>query len=1090
MPHPCRAGVLPLLAVLSLLACVAAPIAGQSRTTSAIRGRVTDTAGNPIESASVRVRHMGTGAERITGTNQDGRFLVLLLQPGGPYTLTIQALGYADATQEEIQLQVGETWVQDFVLETQAIQLEGIRVEADKAEIFNPSQVGPATLLNERVVESVPILSRDIMELAVLSPLVKTTEGGGFSVAGQNDRYNSLLIDGVLNKDVFGLTSGGVPGGQAGGKLIPLDAVAQYEILVAPFDVRLSGFTGGVMNAVTRSGTNEWFTRFFGVVRDEVLMGDLTLPTGPVEASGVDRQLLGLSVGGPIITDKAHFFVSGEFERRRQPPTGFNLFRDSPLTVRISEETVNTIGEQLDGQFGLKAGDAGPYPLEQELGNAFARMDWAFDNGQRLTVRNIFAYARNDQSPNRAAFEPYELSSNAVFRTATTNTTSVQLFSPLGDRGANELNLSLHRSTDETEAASDFPQIQVDAISTIAGAPFGREIRAGAQFFAQDNNLEQTVLRLTDHVTLVHRDTDYVLGVTGAYYDFNQRYLPGASGDYFYASLADLGNNAPQRYQRSFLAEGASPEVGFNVAEAGVFAQAQLDADEGLTLRFGLRVDAPFVLDQPAENPEILGEFGLSTSALPSGNILISPRWGFNWQSEGERTTQVRGGAGMFVGQPPFVWLSNAFQNNGLRSFSARCVGRVTDDPMPGTAVPQFDPLNPPTQCENAPFIVSRTVTVFAPDFKYPQDLKFSAVVDQELSDRLSFSVGALFSKAINQIVLEEVNLGSPTQPPGPLRGYGGEERRIVGNPVDDGFRPVRKLPGYEQVLMAKNESQDWTFSVTGEFRGQITDYLAFQTGYSFSRSWDRMSLVATDMISNFGFTPTFSHPNQARVTTSNFDRPHKFVASIYGAPIPGLEETRLSLLYTGQSGAPFSYVYRGDLNGDGYAGFGPAFDRNNDLIYIPERASEIPSGVATLRLVQDAIENQECLRDYRGTILRRNVCRAPFQHRLDLRLSQTVQMGGAEIRLEGDMINILNFLNRDWGRVETVRALVPLLEPVSRIECGRGCTGELTSRWAGGALPTEEGSLRAAEPFSVVTPDSQWQAQFGVRVTFGGERR
>jgi hypothetical protein len=1036
MPHSVRARGFATLAALVLLVGAADSLTAQSRTTSSVRGRITNADGAPIEYASVTIRHTGTGAQRVTGTNQDGRFLVLLLQPGGPYTLTIQALGYAQSVQEGIQLQVGETWVEDFVLETQAIQLEGLRVEADKAEIFNPSQVGPATLLNERVVESVPILSRDIMELAILSPLVKTTESGGFSVAGQNDRYNSLLIDGVLNKDVFGLTSGGVPGGQAGGKLIPLDAVAQYEILVAPFDVRLSGFTGGVLNAVTRSGTNDWFTRFFGVVRDEVLMGDLTLPTGPVEASGVDRRLVGLSVGGPILTDRAHFFVSGEFERRRQPPTGFNLFRDSPLTVRISEETVSTIRDELENQFGLAAGDAGPYPLEQELANVFGRVDWIFDDGQRLTVRNILAHARNDQSPNRAAFEPYELSSNAVFRSATTNTTSAQLYSPLGDRGANELNLSLHRSTDETRPAADFPQIEVDALSSIDGAPYGREIRAGAQFFAQDNHLEQTVVRLTDHVTLIHGETDIVLGVTGAYYDFRQAYLPGAVGDYFYASLGDLALNAPQRYQRGFLDPGADPEVRFNVAEAGLFAQSQLDADEGLTLRFGIRLDVPFVLDQPGENPEILEEFGYSTSSLPSGNVLISPRWGFNWQSEGERTTQVRGGAGMFVGQPPFVWLANAFQNSGLRSYTSSCFGRITDDPMPSTAVPPFDPLNPPTQCAGGPFVDSRTVTVFAPDFKYPQDLKFSVVVDQELTEMMSFSLGALFSKAINQIVLEELNLGSPTMPPGPLEGYGGDQRRILGNPSSTGFRPVRELPGYEQVLLATNASQDWTFSLTGEVRGELAERVAFQGGYSFSRSWDRMSLVATDMISNYGFTPTFSDPNQARVTVSNFDRPHKFVASVYGAPIPGLEDTRISLLYTGQSGSPFSYVYRGDLNGDGYSGPGPAFDRNNDLIYVPNTATEIPAGIASYRLIQEAIDTQECLKRFRGTILRRNRCRAPFQHRLDLRLSHDVEWGPAQVRIEGDMINILNFLNRNWGRVETVRPLVPVLEPVRRTEC------------------------------------------------------
>ncbi|MBT8338150.1 MAG: carboxypeptidase regulatory-like domain-containing protein, partial [Gemmatimonadetes bacterium] len=294
-----------LWAVATGAALLGAPAeaAAQSRTTSALRGIITGPDAEAMIAATVVIRHQETGAERTALTNDRGAFLVLLLQPGGPYTLTVQALGFAEERREGLMLQVGEVTTINLELRVEALELEGVQVDVQRDEIFNPAQVGPATLLNERVVESMPILSRDITELALLSPLVKTTESGGFSVAGQNDRYNSLLIDGVLNKDMFGLTSGGVPGGQAGAKLLPLDAVTQYEVLVAPFDVRLSGFTGGVMNAVTRSGTNDWRVRAAAVNRNEALMGDLVLPTGSVEASGVDRSLFALSAGGPLVRD-------------------------------------------------------------------------------------------------------------------------------------------------------------------------------------------------------------------------------------------------------------------------------------------------------------------------------------------------------------------------------------------------------------------------------------------------------------------------------------------------------------------------------------------------------------------------------------------------------------------------------------------------------------------------------------------------------------------------------------------------------------------------------------------------------------------
>ena len=376
----------------------ASALDAQSRSTSAVRGSVLGPNSAEVAGAVVHLRHEQTGVERTTLTNERGNFLLLLVAPGGPYTLSIQHLGMAEGLREGILLQVGETFIADFGMQLQVVELEAISVEVDRSAVFNPSQVGPVTRLDTRTIEAMPLLSRDITELNLLSPLVTATEGGGFSVAGVNDRYNALLIDGIVGKDMFGLTSGGVPGGQAGAKLIPLDAVSQYEILIAPFDVRLSGFTGGVMNAVTRTGTNEWRIRAAGVHRAEALMGDLITPTGPVEASGVDRSLVALSVGGPIVRDRGHFFVAGEFEERKQLPAGFNLFRDDPSLIRISPESFESFRSQWESKFGgLETGLARVYPLGQELANLFARIDWDLGGGSRLTVRNVFAQATNDE---------------------------------------------------------------------------------------------------------------------------------------------------------------------------------------------------------------------------------------------------------------------------------------------------------------------------------------------------------------------------------------------------------------------------------------------------------------------------------------------------------------------------------------------------------------------------------------------------------------------------------------------------------------------------------------------------------------------
>jgi hypothetical protein len=1055
----------------------------QSQTTSALRGEVHSAQGVPIANVEVRVRHVPTGSERTVVTDVTGRFLVLLLQPGGPYAVTASRIGYAEGREADIQLRVGETHVVRIVLEERAVEVEGVRLTVERAAIFNPSQIGPVTRLSRRDLASVPILSRDVMDLAALSPLVRTTEAGGLSVGGQNDRYNAILVDGLQNQDAFGLTAQGIPGGQAGTKLLPLDAVAQYEVLVAPYDVRLSGFAGGVMNAVTETGTNDWTLRTVAAGRDASLMGDLSLPSGPAEASGVQRALVGVSAGGPLVRDRAHVFLSTELERRRRPPSGYSLERDPSPLVGISEDIMEDFQRRFEEDHGVDTGEAGPYTLEQSLASGFARVDWQLGGGSRLAARNVFAYATNDEPPNRSPFEPYGLSSNAVMRTSISNITSVQLFTDLADRGGNELDLTVQRTADRTEPARDWPQVEVVLRSPEEAFTATRPVRAGAQYYAQQNDLTQTSVRLSNTLTLPRGRNTWILGAAGSWYGIRHSYLPGSRGDWTFASWTDVLNNAPERLQRTVLLEGEESEVSFNVVEMGAFVQHEVEVGN-LNLRLGLRADVPLVLDQPEENDRVLGFFGRSTAYMPRGRVLVSPRIGFNWQRGRERRTQLRGGAGLFTGQPPYVWLSNAFHNNGLRSVLRVCTGRWTDDPATGNTAPPFDPTNSDPTCLLGPPRESRAVVLFDDGFAYPQYAKISATVDQELTSRISASLDVILSHAVRQVLLRELNIHPQDRALGPLRGYGGTARMHFGTPTDDGFSPIRLLPGYDQVLLVTNGSGDRSYSVGLQVRGALTDRVTVRAGYSYARSYDRQGLASVDLVSNFGLTPTHGDPNDPPLTPSNFDRPHKLVLALYGTPVPGLENTEVSLLYTAESGLPFAYVYRGDYNGDGYPSEGAAFDRNNDLVYVPRDPFEVPSSFGTSARLQGALATDRCLQRFQGQIMLRNHCRAPWQNRLHLRLAHTVQIGGASARVEADLVNVLNLLNSRWGLVKTIGPTASLLEPLERVPV----TAELMSEWAGGVLPFRDasGAFVTPEPWLVAAPQSQWQAQLGVRIAFG----
>ncbi|HEX9709151.1 MAG TPA: hypothetical protein VGB42_04195, partial [Candidatus Thermoplasmatota archaeon] len=634
-----------------------------------------------------------------------------------------------------------------------------------------------------------------------------------------------------------------------------------------------------------------------------------------------------------------------------------------------------------------------------------------------------------------------------------------------------------------TRPASDYPQVEVVLRSPSQALTSGRPLRVGAEFYAQENDLEQTSARLTNTLTLARGRNTWSLGALATWYHVAQTYLPGAMGAWQFPSWTDVLNNAPQRFQRTVLLEGQEPGIAFDAWELGAFVQDQVELGS-LTLRFGVRLDVPGVVDRPEENPQVAAFFGRSTSNMPSGQFLLSPRLGFNWQAGDRLRTQVRGGAGLFTGQLPFVWLANAFHGTGLRSVSESCFGRWTDDPASGNTAPPFDPET--TGCLLGPPRVGRTVTFFDEGFTYPQYAKLSATVDQEITPRLSASAGVIFSHSINQVLLRELNITPRDKALGPLGGYGAG-RTHFGVPSNDGFDPIRLLPGYDQVLLAVNGGGDRSYSVSAELRGAITDQLAFQAGYAYARSYDRMSLASVDLIANYGLTPTRGDPNDPPLTPSNFDRPHKVVLALYGARVPRLGETEVSLLYTGESGLPFSYVYRGDLNGDGYPSLGAALDRTNDLMYVPLDALEVPSDVGTTFRLAAALVTDECLREHKGHILPRNRCRAPWQNRLDVRVAHTLRVGGSAVRLEADMINIPNLLDSDRGLVKSIAPVSPLLQPYERLPA----TGELLSEWGGGILPfrDEAGNLVTPEPWSVVSPASQWQAQLGVRVTFDRAR-
>ncbi|HTX99544.1 MAG TPA: carboxypeptidase-like regulatory domain-containing protein, partial [Bacteroidota bacterium] len=383
-------GVVCLLVALGLAFSSAA--FGQGVTTSAINGIVTDQNGDPLPAANVVAVHVPSGTIYGISTRSDGYFNLLGLRAGGPYTVTASMVGYRSQKQENVQLQLGQNLGMDFKLVSEAVQLGEVNVVAERSAIISASRTGAATNVGKEAIERMPTVSRSFQDFERMSPLFINS-----NAAGRNNRFNNIQIDGANDNDLFGLGTTGTPGGQANTNPISLDALQEFQIVIAPYDVRQNGFTGGGVNAITRSGTNTFTgsAYFYGRNQNQVGLGP-TIPSQKV-ANFSDLQT-GFRVGGPIMQSKLFFFVSGEITHRNAPSdvvlsahgaTGANV-------VPIPIDTAAKLAGILKNRYGYDPGTYDVMSAIRPSTKLFARIDWNINDENRLTVRNNYVDASDD----------------------------------------------------------------------------------------------------------------------------------------------------------------------------------------------------------------------------------------------------------------------------------------------------------------------------------------------------------------------------------------------------------------------------------------------------------------------------------------------------------------------------------------------------------------------------------------------------------------------------------------------------------------------------------------------------------------------
>ena len=997
--------VVALLSVLVLALTGAGALAAQGVTSAAISGRVTQDNGQAIEGATIVIVNASTGQRFQVVTRAGGRFNVENLPPGGPYTVEVRAIGFQAGRRTGVRLELGQRFASDFALKAAVVQVEELTVTGGEDPLINRGRTGSASTISDSAIANLPLLGRNFTDLIVTSPSVVAVPNGGPSIAGANNRFNNIQIDGSANNDLFGLGSTGAPGGQTGGKAVPLDAVGEFQVLVAPFDVRQSGFTGGLVNAVTKSGTNTFQGDVFLFHQTDALVG-----LSPVDNSKVSEfttSQFGGSLGGPIVRDRAQFFASLEVQRRIFPYGGF-LLPDSLNSVvsRFQTDIAN---------LGGSAGSTGGFNFENPNLNGLVKVTaQAGPNGQ-VEVSNQYASSRG-QSISRSSTGDYQFSGGGYEQRNTNNTTRLKWTSVFGGRYNNEFFAGYSRIRDRRDPNTDFPTVSIDNVPGFNG-----NFVTGAERFSQANELDQDIWELKDNVTWDVGRHRLTVGTDNQFFGFRNVFFPQSIGQWQFVNLDSLEAGIAHRFDRALPAAGyvpggrADPTAQFDVRQWGLFAQDRFQPTPNLSVTVGLRMDIPTFPATPPSNPTFraLGwTFDgqkLDTGTFPSGNILWAPRLGVNYDLGGRGDLVVRGGVGVFSGRPPYVWLSNAYGNSGLEQVQLTCTGgNVPDFNLYG-----LDPNNQPTSCGAGPTVPVPTLNMFTKDFKFPQSLRVNVGVDKRLPMGIVATVDLLYANSLSSMMIEDRNLS------GVVGTLAGEGNRPLYGTVTGTPTPQRRTSAFGPVLVHYNRGNEYSYSGTFQLQKRFADGYEFNAGYTYGHAYDLFSATSSIAFSNYGFAPVDGTLGDRKLTHSAFDRPHKVTLS---GTVNLPYSVDLSLIYIGVSGTPYAYVVNGDLNADGVGGSNREF---NDLVYVPRDASDISmiggdGGAAEYAAFDDYIKHEPCLRSQRGKIMERTSCRNPWANFLNARLTWSVPTThGQRLQVSAEMFNLLNWLNSDWGQVK-----------------------------------------------------------------------
>jgi hypothetical protein len=1055
-------------------------LSAQGVTTSALSGLVSATDGPAPASAIIVAVHLPSETQYRAVARSGGAYSIPNMRIGGPYRVTATAIGFAPGVEENVFLSLGQTFRLDFRMVRQAVRLAELEVVAGRDEVLNAGRSGAATFIDPTKVTLLPSIKRSTRDLIRVDP----RSDGNFSFAGRNWLYNNISLDGSYFNNSFGLDDP-APGGQTKAEPVPYDAIEQVQVSIAPFDVREGGFTGANINSVTKSGTNTLKASLYGFFRNDALEGNSVRGTPIVANPDLKYFQSGIAVSGPIQRNKIFLYVNAELERTDDPGTTFAANHGSPGfgISRVQASVMDAIRQRMIEQYQYDPGPYEGYKYNTDNNKVLAKLDWNLNASNNLTFRYNYLDAKRDQGPH-----PFVLSFNNTGRgpnssslpfyksgyaiTNKLNSFALELNSR-STRFANRFFASYNRFRDfRTPFSEDFPTIEIGE----AGVTY---TTLGEEPFSINNVLDQDVYQLTNNFTVFRGKHAITLGANFEQFKFFNsfnifrhglfqlpyNFLPFLHGSTFPSVQEFMDATAPGPNQikfRDFIGSGLYKGENISLGQFSIYAQDELPASARFNLTFGVRADMPTYFTNPVDNaysrgltaldenrqPEIVDQ-----SKLPGTKVLISPRIGFNWNAVGERRTQIRGGTGIFTGRVPFVWIGNAISNPGANPLlynTSTHTGPIHETHPNTTLAQSFD------------------INAIDPNFKFPQSWTTDLAIDQQLPGRTLGTLEVIYGKDINSVFMRNANLRAPVRTlPDGRPYYGGAGNNELNN------------LGGGQIYVLDSKNQGHSFNVTAQLRKEFGSALNTTLGYSFTDA--KNNLKSTEIASVLWQNqPVQGDPNNPELSWSEFGQRHRIVGTATWARVWSERfKTSVGMFleiaqgnsFQGAGGNRYSFIYAGDVNGDGQTG--------NDLIYIPNNASDIKlvaTSSATVAQQSAALEafiqQDKYLRSHRGQIAERFGEINPWYNNLDLRVLQDFSFGSGvrrhNFQLSVDVLNLGHLINSNWGVRKTASPLAT--SPLQLV--GFDGTGAPTFNFTG---PT---STFIDDPGIL----SRWRMQFGLR--------